>query len=115
MHVYILDIKWVLYKELAIGPCPKNKQNLKNWLKQNEVSCYRVYDADIPEYNVAVDVYDDSAVIFEYAAPKEIDDNTAQKRLQDVISLTAEQLKIAPENIAVPPYSFLNDTTIKIG
>ncbi len=79
----------------------KNKQNLKNWLKQNEVSCYRVYDADIPEYNVAVDVYDDSVVIFEYAAPKEIDDTTAQKRLQDVISLTAEQLEIAPENIAV--------------
>ena len=79
----------------------KNRQGLKNWLKQNAVHAYRVYDADIPEYNVAVDVYDDSAVIFEYAAPKEIDDATAHKRLQDVITLTAEQLTIAPENIAV--------------
>jgi 23S rRNA (guanine2445-N2)-methyltransferase / 23S rRNA (guanine2069-N7)-methyltransferase len=79
----------------------KNKQGLKNWLKQNDVHAYRVYDADIPEYNVAVDVYGDSAVIFEYAAPKEIDDETAHKRLQDVISLTAQQLKISPENIAV--------------
>ncbi|MEI5604650.1 hypothetical protein, partial [Streptomyces brasiliscabiei] len=33
----------------------KNKQGLKNWLKQNDVQAYRVYDADIPEYNVAVD------------------------------------------------------------
>ena len=74
---------------------------MKNWLKQNEVSCYRVYDADIPEYNVAVDVYDDSAVIFEYAAPKEIDDTTAQKALTRCDYLTAEQLEIAPENIAV--------------
>ncbi|BDF94439.1 bifunctional 23S rRNA (guanine(2069)-N(7))-methyltransferase RlmK/23S rRNA (guanine(2445)-N(2))-methyltransferase RlmL [Pseudoalteromonas haloplanktis] len=79
----------------------KNKQGLKNWLKQNEIQAYRVYDADIPEYNVAVDVYGDSAVIFEYAAPKEIDDATAHKRLQDVISLTAQQLNIAPGNIAV--------------
>jgi 23S rRNA (guanine2445-N2)-methyltransferase / 23S rRNA (guanine2069-N7)-methyltransferase len=79
----------------------KNKQGLKNWLKQNDVHAYRVYDADIPEYNVAVDVYGDSAVIFEYAAPKEIDDATAHKRLQDVISLTAQQLNISPENIAV--------------
>ena len=79
----------------------KNKQGLKNWLKQNEVQAYRVYDADIPEYNVAVDVYGDSAVIFEYAAPKEIDEKTSDKRLQDVISLTAQQLKISPENIAV--------------
>jgi len=79
----------------------KNKQGLKNWLKQNEVEAYRVYDADIPEYNVAVDIYGDSAVIFEYAAPKEIDEKTSEKRLQDVISLTAQQLNIAPENIAV--------------
>lgn len=79
----------------------KNKQGLKNWLKQNDIQAYRVYDADIPEYNVAVDVYGDSAVIFEYAAPKEIDDATAHKRLQDVISLTAQQLNIAPGNIAV--------------
>ncbi len=79
----------------------KNKQGLKNWLKQNQVHAYRVYDADIPEYNVAVDIYGDSAVIFEYAAPKEIDEKTSEKRLQDVISLTAQQLYIAPENIAV--------------
>ncbi|WKD23926.1 bifunctional 23S rRNA (guanine(2069)-N(7))-methyltransferase RlmK/23S rRNA (guanine(2445)-N(2))-methyltransferase RlmL [Pseudoalteromonas sp. KG3] len=79
----------------------KNKQGLKNWLKQNDIQAYRVYDADIPEYNVAVDVYGDSAVVFEYAAPKEIDDVTAHKRLQDVISLTAQQLNIAPGNIAV--------------
>lgn len=79
----------------------KNKQGLKNWLKQNDVKAYRVYDADIPEYNVAVDIYGDSAVIFEYAAPKEIDDVTAHKRLQDVISLTAQQLDIEPGNIAV--------------
>ena len=79
----------------------KNKQGLKNWLKQNQVHAYRVYDADIPEYNVAVDIYGDSAVIFEYAAPKEIDEKTSEKRLQDVISLTAQQLDIAPENIAV--------------
>ncbi|WP_193049183.1 bifunctional 23S rRNA (guanine(2069)-N(7))-methyltransferase RlmK/23S rRNA (guanine(2445)-N(2))-methyltransferase RlmL [Pseudoalteromonas undina] len=79
----------------------KNKQGLKNWLKQNQVHAYRVYDADIPEYNVAVDIYGDSAVIFEYAAPKEIDEKTSEKRLQDVISLTAQQQDIAPENIAV--------------
>ncbi|RJE77647.1 23S rRNA (guanine(2445)-N(2))/(guanine(2069)-N(7))-methyltransferase [Pseudoalteromonas sp. MSK9-3] len=79
----------------------KNKQALKSWLKKEQVSAYRVYDADIPEYNVAVDVYNDCAVIFEYAAPKEIEDDVAQKRLQDVITLTAQQLNIEPENIAV--------------
>ncbi|WP_125721377.1 bifunctional 23S rRNA (guanine(2069)-N(7))-methyltransferase RlmK/23S rRNA (guanine(2445)-N(2))-methyltransferase RlmL [Pseudoalteromonas rubra] len=79
----------------------KNKQALKSWLKKEQVQVYRVYDADIPEYNVAVDVYGDSAVVFEYAAPKEIDEVVANKRLQDVITLTAETLDIDPSNIAV--------------
>ncbi|MBQ4863399.1 bifunctional 23S rRNA (guanine(2069)-N(7))-methyltransferase RlmK/23S rRNA (guanine(2445)-N(2))-methyltransferase RlmL [Pseudoalteromonas sp. MMG013] len=79
----------------------KNKHALKSWVKKEQINAYRVYDADIPEYNVAVDIYNDCAVIFEYAAPKEIEDDVAQKRLQDVITLTAQQLNIEPENIAV--------------
>ncbi|MBE0367864.1 bifunctional 23S rRNA (guanine(2069)-N(7))-methyltransferase RlmK/23S rRNA (guanine(2445)-N(2))-methyltransferase RlmL [Pseudoalteromonas aurantia] len=79
----------------------KNKHALKSWVKKEQINAYRVYDADIPEYNVAVDIYNDCAVIFEYAAPKEIEDDVAQKRLQDVITLTAQQLEIDPENIAV--------------
>ncbi|WP_440056144.1 bifunctional 23S rRNA (guanine(2069)-N(7))-methyltransferase RlmK/23S rRNA (guanine(2445)-N(2))-methyltransferase RlmL [Pseudoalteromonas sp. T1lg65] len=79
----------------------KNLQGLKSWIKSENIKAYRVYDADIPEYNVAVDVYNQSAVIFEYKAPKEIDDVVAEKRLQDVITLTAQQLDIDPLNIAV--------------
>lgn len=87
----------------------KNLQGLKKWRKAEQIEAYRVYDADIPEYNVAVDVYGDneqhasnkSAVIYEYAPPKQIDADTAHKRLQDVISLTAQQLDIDPLNIAV--------------
>lgn len=41
------------------------------------IECYRLYDADLPEYNVAVDRYGDWAVIQEYAPPKTVD---AQKR-----------------------------------
>lgn len=37
------------------------------------IECYRLYDADLPEYNVAVDRYGDWAVIQEYAPPKTVD------------------------------------------
>lgn len=79
----------------------KNLQGLKSWLKQNDVHAYRAYDADIPEYNVAVDIYQDHAVIYEYAAPKNVDEKVAEKRLQDIITLTAQTLDIPAENIAV--------------
>ena len=52
----------------------KNIKGMKSWLKQNNVSCYRVYDADIPEFNVSIDKYNDHIVIHEYAAPKDVDE-----------------------------------------
>ena len=72
----------------------KNKKNLKSWLKTEQVECYRVYDADIPEYNVAVDIYGDYLVIQEYAAPATIDEQKVAKRLQEVIYFAPKVLDI---------------------
>ncbi|MCP3689728.1 MAG: methyltransferase, partial [Gammaproteobacteria bacterium] len=35
----------------------KNARHLQRWAKRNEVSCYRLYDADLPEFAFALDVY----------------------------------------------------------
>ena len=73
----------------------KNRKTLKGWLKSSQIECYRLYDADIPEYNVAIDIYGDYLVIQEYAPPKTIDSDKATKRLQEVIYW-------APKVLAVP-------------
>ena len=51
-------------------PPDKNVKRLKRWRDRAGVSCYRVYDADMPEYAIAVDVYNDWVHIAEYQAPK---------------------------------------------
>ena len=63
----------------------KNAKQLKGWLKQQKISCYRLYDADMPEYAVAVDVYDDWLHVQEYAPPAKVDPERAAKRLQEVM------------------------------
>jgi 23S rRNA (guanine2445-N2)-methyltransferase / 23S rRNA (guanine2069-N7)-methyltransferase len=63
----------------------KNLVKTNKWLKQQNTNCYRVYDADLPEYNVAVDRYADFVVVQEYSAPKDIPEHKAKKRLQDVL------------------------------
>jgi len=63
----------------------KNLKKLKPWLKKQDTNCYRIYDADLPEYNVAIDVYDDCLVVQEYAPPKTIDAEKARRRLQEVL------------------------------
>jgi 23S rRNA (guanine2445-N2)-methyltransferase / 23S rRNA (guanine2069-N7)-methyltransferase len=62
----------------------KNRSRLQPWLVKSGVSCYRLYDADIPEYNVAVDVYDKWVHVQEYAAPASVDARKAAQRLETV-------------------------------
>ncbi|MDO9898410.1 bifunctional 23S rRNA (guanine(2069)-N(7))-methyltransferase RlmK/23S rRNA (guanine(2445)-N(2))-methyltransferase RlmL [Glaesserella parasuis] len=66
----------------------KNIKKIEKWAKQQGLDAYRLYDADLPEYNLAVDRYGDHIVVQEYAAPKNIDENKARQRLLDAVSAT---------------------------
>lgn len=77
----------------------KNMQRLKSYLKQNEVTCYRLYDADLPEYAAVIDVYEDEAHIQEYLPPKDIPEKVSRKRLQDIVRVTAGLLEIPEVNV----------------
>ncbi len=79
----------------------KNIKATRQAAKKEGVDCYRIYDADIPEYNVAIDRYADHAVIFEYAAPKSVDESSARRRLADVLVIAAEVLDVPPGNIVM--------------
>ena len=63
----------------------KNLKHLARWLKREEIFCYRLYDADLPEFALAIDVYEGQqrwVHVQEYQAPKYIDENKTQLRLQ---------------------------------
>ncbi|MCG8155120.1 bifunctional 23S rRNA (guanine(2069)-N(7))-methyltransferase RlmK/23S rRNA (guanine(2445)-N(2))-methyltransferase RlmL [Brenneria goodwinii] len=75
----------------------KNLRKLDKWARQQGIECYRLYDADLPEYNVAVDRYGSWVVVQEYAPPKTIDAQKARQRLFDVINATLSVLEL-PSN-----------------
>jgi len=79
----------------------KNRKNLKNWVKKEQLECYRLYDADIPEYNVAIDIYGEYAVIHEYSAPSDIPVEKSAKRLQEVIYFTPKVLQIPTDKVVL--------------
>jgi len=80
----------------------KNLRHLRRWAAREGVSCYRVYDADLPDYAVAVDIYESNEThlqVQEYAAPSTIDPATAERRLraalrtvQDIFELPAARI-----------------------
>lgn len=80
----------------------KNLKHLTKWAKREGVSNYRVYDNDLPEYAVAVDIYeaDDRHVhVQEYAAPKTIDPVKAEKRLREALSQIQQILEVPGSRI----------------
>lgn len=66
----------------------KNSKKIEKWAAQQGLDAYRLYDADLPEYNLAVDRYGDHIVVQEYAAPKNIDPAKARQRLLDAVTAT---------------------------
>ncbi|QEA39452.1 bifunctional 23S rRNA (guanine(2069)-N(7))-methyltransferase RlmK/23S rRNA (guanine(2445)-N(2))-methyltransferase RlmL [Pistricoccus aurantiacus] len=79
----------------------KNRKRLKGWLKRSGESCYRLYDADMPEYALAIDVYGERVHVQEYAPPRSVDANHAQRRLLDALGVIPEVLGISPEHVYV--------------
>ncbi|WED42903.1 bifunctional 23S rRNA (guanine(2069)-N(7))-methyltransferase RlmK/23S rRNA (guanine(2445)-N(2))-methyltransferase RlmL [Legionella cardiaca] len=79
----------------------KNYQHLQKWVKRNQISCYRVYDADLPEYAYAIDLYNDYAVLQEYTAPSDIPAHKVEKRSLEVIQVVPQVLNISPDKLIV--------------
>jgi 23S rRNA (guanine2445-N2)-methyltransferase / 23S rRNA (guanine2069-N7)-methyltransferase len=77
----------------------KNERRLAKWAKREGLDAYRVYDADIPEYNVAVDRYGDRVLVQEYAPPRSVDPARAETHLKDVLLVVPEALGVAPEDV----------------
>ena len=58
----------------------KNCDPLLRWAREEDVACFRIYDADMPEYNLAIDFYEEWAHVQEYAPPATVDSVKAEQR-----------------------------------
>lgn len=80
----------------------KVAKDRRRWARRNDVSCYRIYDADLPDFAVAIDRYDgvwksegqSCLVVAEYQAPKSVDPAKAEARFEDAVSIASAVLGI---------------------
>jgi 23S rRNA (guanine2445-N2)-methyltransferase / 23S rRNA (guanine2069-N7)-methyltransferase len=88
--------------EMFANRLRKNLKNLGRWARQSDVDCYRLYDADLPEYAVAVDVYRGESTwlhVQEYEAPATVDPAKAEARLIEALSVLPGVLEAPFEHI----------------
>jgi 23S rRNA (guanine2445-N2)-methyltransferase / 23S rRNA (guanine2069-N7)-methyltransferase len=83
----------------------KNVDRLTAWAHREGVSCYRLYDADMPEYALAVDRYrsversEDWLYVQEYQAPREIEDEAVRRRRNEALAVLPEVTGVPAERI----------------
>jgi 23S rRNA (guanine2445-N2)-methyltransferase / 23S rRNA (guanine2069-N7)-methyltransferase len=75
----------------------KNLQRLDPWAQGEHIECFRVYDADMPEYAFAIDLYGRESrhvYVQEYAAPKTVDQESARERRREALAVLPEVLSV---------------------
>ncbi len=76
----------------------KNVKALAAWARREAVSCYRLYDADMPEYAFAIDLYQADPAgrggrwlcVQEYAPPATVDRAKARARREETLATLEE-------------------------
>lgn len=79
----------------------KNLRHLRRRLQREGIECYRLYDADLPEYAAAIDVYDGHAVVQEYQAPAEVPEAVARTRLGELVRAARHVLELPRDRLVV--------------
>jgi 23S rRNA (guanine2445-N2)-methyltransferase / 23S rRNA (guanine2069-N7)-methyltransferase len=80
----------------------KNLKHLGKWARRGEITNYRVYDADLPDYALAIDLYatpELHAHVQEYAAPKTIEPARAEARLREGLAQLQQVLELPAARI----------------
>ncbi len=79
----------------------KNMKQLDKWARKQKISCYRLYDADMPEYAVAIDRYHDWLHVQEYAPPSSIDPDKSEQRLKLVMDVLPAVTGVSADRIVL--------------
>ena len=86
----------------------KNLRNSKTWRAREGVTCFRAYDADLPEYSAAVDVYEEDGGaarqfvhVQEYEAPGTIPEADTRRRFGELLDAVREVFAVPAGQVAI--------------
>ncbi len=79
----------------------------RKWARREGITCYRIYDADLPDYAVALDLYTGAGAaqgstylhVAEYAPPASVDPRAARRRFNDVLTVAPVVLGVRPDHV----------------
>ena len=85
----------------------KDLRHLGKWAKRTDTTCWRVYDADLPDYSLAIDLYHEAdsgerwVHVAEYEAPSSIDPDRASSRVSSAMAVIPGVLDVPSERVVL--------------
>ncbi|WP_419174189.1 bifunctional 23S rRNA (guanine(2069)-N(7))-methyltransferase RlmK/23S rRNA (guanine(2445)-N(2))-methyltransferase RlmL [Desulfosediminicola sp.] len=103
-----VDFRWQFNPEPAEGEgadfANRLKKNLKKvlkWAEKENITCFRVYDRDLPEFNISVDLYEKWVHVQEYAPPSSVDKKLSSARFQTALRAIRETLGLRADRVFI--------------
>jgi 23S rRNA G2069 N7-methylase RlmK/C1962 C5-methylase RlmI len=104
---YNTEAKIAAQAEMLANRLQKRFRHLRKWARRSNIEAFRLYDNDIPEIPLVLDLYGQAApgaaVISGalYKRPYEKDEAEEERWLQAMIDATAQSLDLEPDNIMI--------------
>ncbi len=74
-------------------------RHIGKWARKQNITCYRVYDDDMPDFPLAIDVYENIAHVAEYARPHGMEPDAHVAWLEGCLAVIGTVLDISPKLI----------------
>ena len=79
----------------------KNLKKILKWAARENITCFRIYDRDLPDYNLSIDLFGKWVHINEFAPPKTIDPQLAASRMTIALKAVRDILGVRSNRIFV--------------
>lgn len=93
--------KWAAQASMLAARLDKNQRRLQPWRRKLGISCYRLFDRDIPELPLAIDVYEDYWCVFAFAPKMGALDPQHPAWIQFLVEQAATHAKQDPQKIVI--------------
>lgn len=74
-------------------------RHLSKQARRQGISCYRIYDRDLPEFPLIIDVYEDKIYLSEYRAKHSLTEEQYEAWLNESLQVIATVTQVPDENI----------------
>ncbi len=72
----------------------KNRKRLRSWARHEGITCYRLYDRDIPEIPLVIDWYEGRLRVAEFQRKHASDECGGEEWMKTVVAMTALELQV---------------------